>query len=122
MNKVLCRICRCPVLPGIFIGLVSCLSAKQTAQPFQSALAEVNAQCPEHYDSIVTPLPEEGQFEAKSSSELLRMLESWNPSLRATAATALGTRHDSVPVLLEAAQSETASVRAKAMSFWAQSR
>jgi hypothetical protein len=81
------------------------------------ALKGVNAQVPERFQEIVTPLPEVEQFEEIETDELLKMLENWNPSLREAAAKALGARGEkSIPDLVEASQSKQASVQAGAAS------
>lgn len=59
---------------------------------FQDILTKLNAQCPQRYPEVVTPIPDEHELAAMDSKELIGMLESWNPVLRVNVAQALGTR------------------------------
>ncbi|MBT8043343.1 MAG: hypothetical protein KJO79_00200 [Verrucomicrobiae bacterium] len=83
------------------------------ASPFSKALAEVNAQCPEDYPEVVTPLPESKDFARIDTAKLMKMLESWNPSLRTQAAVALSERGEEVlGLLMQGMQSENWMIRA----------
>ena len=62
---------------------------------------------------IVTPLPDLHDFAAIKTDEVMKMLESWNPSLRESAAKALADRGTAVvPDLLKGTKSENDKVRA----------
>lgn len=104
-------------LAGSFFAIPLVSSAETPHDSFRQSLNQVNAQSPAHYDPVVTPLPEADSFDAISTLDLLRKLESWNPSLRKAAAEALGSRGgEALPVLLQASQAENALVRAGAAS------
>lgn len=80
---------------------------------YQDLLAKVNAQCPQQYPEIVTPLPEEHQLEQMSTNDLIALLDSWNPVLRMEAAKALGKRgSEAIPKLRQGTHSENNKVRA----------
>ncbi|MFO8026492.1 MAG: hypothetical protein R6U56_02375, partial [Opitutales bacterium] len=79
------------VFAGSFTATTILSSAETSDTSFQDALDQVNARSPAHYDPIVTPVPEADAFDAISTLDLLRKLESWNPTLRMAAAQALGT-------------------------------
>ncbi len=80
---------------------------------FQSAIDKVDSQCPPDYPDTVTPLPESKDFEEIDTASLMKMLESWNPSLRAQAATALSERGKEVlDVLKQGSTSDNWMVRA----------
>lgn len=82
-------------------------------QPYQELLAKVNAQCPEKYPEVVTPIPDEHELKEMSPDKLMGMLESWNPVLRMEAAKALGTRGSEViPELRQGTHSDDNKVRA----------
>lgn len=66
------------------------------SSPFQDALAEVNAKCPQTYPATITALPDRKDFEKIETATLLTMLESWNPALRQEASKALGERGEEV--------------------------
>ena len=80
---------------------------------FQEILAKANAQCPQEYPEIVTPLPEFYELAEMSSEELMSKLESWNPVLRMNAAKELGTRGaDAITQLQKGTHSENNKIRA----------
>lgn len=102
---------------GLALASFSSVSAETSLAKFPEAIDAANAQTPQHYGSVVTPIPEDGAIADVPTLELLRMLDSWNPSLRQKAAAALGERGDeALPVLLEASQAKSGSVRAGAAS------
>ena len=104
-------------LTAFLLATTQAFSGQAVDPAFQAALEKVNAQGPKQYDPIVTPLPESHRFDTIPTIELLRQLESWNPSLRAAAAGALGTRGDeALPVLVRASGAENSQVRAGAAS------
>lgn len=96
------------------LGAPAILADQQDSNaPFQAALAEVNANCPQEYPDQVTPIPEPHQLAALDIPSLINLLESWNPSLRAVAAKELGTRGDKdIPELRKGTRSENWTVRA----------
>jgi HEAT repeat protein len=99
------------------VGATQILSAQQTTATFDDALAQVNAQAPQQYDPVVTPIPDDGAIADLPTLELLRMLDSWNPVLRKKAGSALGERGDeALPVLLKASEAKSGPVRAGAAS------
>ncbi|MDX1679671.1 MAG: HEAT repeat domain-containing protein [Akkermansiaceae bacterium] len=61
-------------------------------KPYQDILAKVNAQCPDQYPELVTPLPDEHELATMDIDQLMGMLDSWNPVLRMEAAKELGNR------------------------------
>ena len=80
---------------------------------YQDILAKVNAQCPQDYPEIVTPLPDFYELETMSSEQLMGLLESWNPVQRMNAAKALGTRGaDAIADLRKGTHSDNNKVRA----------
>lgn len=82
---------------------------------FAAALSEFYPQCPDDYSAVVIPLPEQKDFEKIPTAELLKMLESWNPSLREEAAAALAERGpEMLPVLRKATHDDNWMVRAGA--------
>ena len=103
--------------PGFLLATTSSFADDAAGKPIREALDRVISGCPEDYPEIVTPLPEQEGWPAKSTAELTRMLENWNPSLRAAAARELGTRGDEiVPALRKATRSENWTIRAGAAS------
>lgn len=58
----------------------------------EESLAKVNAECPKTYPDVVTPLPEPDEAAAMSEDELLAMLKTWNPALRAAVSQELAAR------------------------------
>lgn len=93
----------------------SSISAETASQSFGDAIDSANAQAPQSYDPIVTPIPDDGEIRDIPTLELLKMLDSWNPVLRKKAGLALGDRGDeALPVLLKASQAESGPVRAGA--------
>lgn len=102
-------------LSTLLFGIAHGLFGKSGEQSFEDALSQVNDRSPAQYDPLVTPVPEAASFDEISTLDLLRKLESWNPSLRMAAAQALGTRGDeALPVLLKATQAQSGAVRAGA--------
>jgi hypothetical protein len=102
-------------LPCLPFAATSSLAQETAGKSIQAALAKVDSGCPQGYPEIVTPLPEPGSLPTKSTDELTRMLENWNPSLRADAAKELGTRGDEViPALRKATRSDNWTIRAGA--------
>lgn len=98
-------------------GPSSDLSAPKTPSgytlQFQDILAKVNAQCPQQYPEMVTPIPDEHELATMNSETLIGMLDSWNPVLRMDAAKALGTRGaDAIPELRKGTHSENDKIRA----------
>lgn len=85
--------------------------------PFKIQLEKVNAKAPQTYPEIITPLPERKDVEKTDTATLLKMLESWNPALRAEASKALSERGEEVIDTLKASlNSENWMVRAGATS------
>lgn len=83
-----------------------------TAQ-YQEQLAKVNAQCPQTYPEVVTPLPDAHELADMDAGSLIGMLDSWNPVLRMEAAKALGAGSaDVIPELRRGTHSENDKVRA----------
>ncbi len=84
---------------------------------FKSQLEKVNAKAPQSYPEIITPLPERKDVEKTNTATLLKMLESWNPALRAEASKALSERGEEVIDTLKVSlNSENWMVRAGATS------
>lgn len=84
---------------------------------FSAATAEVEANCPKAYPEIVTPLPEAKDFGSIGTTELMKMLESWNPALRSQAAKALSERGGEIMgSLSEGTKSENWMVRAGSLT------
>ncbi len=82
----------------------------------REALEEVAADCPESYPEVDVRLPEPGGFADKSEEELLRMLDVWNPALRASVVRELGTRDgEAIPALVRALESDRPSHRLGAL-------
>lgn len=80
---------------------------------FADALAAVNANGPQVYPDIVTPLPDAKDLAKIPTDELMTMLTNWNPALREQAAAALAAREDEVmPTLIEGTRSDNWKVRA----------
>ena len=80
---------------------------------FSTALAKVDAKCPQEYPEIVTPLPDAKNFNNIGNGELMSMLESWNPALRSQAAKALSLRGtDAMGVFRQGTNSNNWMVRA----------
>jgi len=87
---------------------------------FADALAKANAQCPQEYPEIVTPLPDSHNFGTFKTAELIGMLESWNPALREQASKALADRGTAVlPELRQGTHSGNTKVRAGSASAMA---
>lgn len=81
--------------------------------PYQELLAKVNAQCPQQYPDLVTPIPDEHELAAMDGNKLIGMLDSWNPVLRMEAAKALGTRgNEVIAELRKGTHSDNNKVRA----------
>lgn len=106
---------RFPTLITLLLGITQGIFGQPGDPSFQDALDQVNARSPAHYDPVVTPVPEAASFDDISTLDLLRKLESWNPTLRMAAAQALGTRGDeALPVLFKASEAKSGVVRAGA--------
>lgn len=109
----LATLCSTAVLAGTMSGGEA--AQEKGGAPVGASLEKVAAHCPQHYPESVIPLPDHAELAALSTPDLMRMLESWNPALRRTAATGLADRGDEVvPVLEKATGSDSAAVRAGA--------
>lgn len=81
--------------------------------PYQELLDKVNAQCPQEYPKVVTPLPDAHELATMDAASLIGMLDSWNPVLRMEAANALGTRSaEVIPGLRKGTHSAKNKIRA----------
>lgn len=69
----------------------------------REAIEKVTSRCPDSYPEDVAAIPTGQQLEKADTSDLMVMLESWNPVLRRAAAGELGKRGDEVIPLLEKA-------------------
>jgi len=102
-------------LPGFLFATTNSFAEEAAGKSIRDALDQVVSGCPGSYPEIVAPLPEPEAFPAKSTAELTRMLENWNPALRAAAAREFGTRGDEViPALRKATRSDNWTIRAGA--------
>lgn len=80
--------------------------------PYQEQLARVNAQCPQEYPELVTPVPDAHDLATMDVISLIGMLDSWNPVLRMEAAKTLGTGSaDVIPELRQGTHSESDKIR-----------
>lgn len=102
----------------ITLGSLACpLWAESESESIDVLIEQVNAQCPPEYPQRVTPLPATSEVGEIPTPQLMKMLGSWSPASRATAARAIATRGDEVvPLLKKAVASEDPKVRAGASS------
>ncbi|MFK7910202.1 MAG: HEAT repeat domain-containing protein [Akkermansiaceae bacterium] len=105
------------LFPGCnHLSLTVCLASalSVSADPaLDDALKQVSQNCPQSYPEKVIALPESTEVTKMKSAELLKLLSNWNPAVRSSAASALGSRGESVDSQLrQGTQSDNWMVRA----------